>query len=256
MRRGVSLIGILVVLGIIVVLYSISFESLKGIRTGVAEDGSAVPASQGRITDMFQLQQLMQSLNMSSMGDGEFPRPSAESGDEADDTTASMYSLLVARRLVSPEALISPMDQALVEPASYDWSAAHDRDRPWDPRFSADLSDLSNVSYAHLALWGDRDENWASRLNSSMPIFSSRGPQDGQPDPASYTCDPDTGRWTGHVVFGDGRVVLLQSLSEAQRNGRGGADHFFRIDDDERHADAILGFTSKVTSRGPILQWD
>jgi len=215
------------------------------------------------MTDMFNLQQLMQSLNAGSLGglrsgDG-FPRPSAETGRAEDDTTANVYSLLIARRVVSPEALVSPLDQAWVEVATdYDWGSWQGSDDPpWDQRFSADLEDVSNVSYAHLVLYGDRDVHWSTRrLDSAMPIFSSRGPQDGIEDTDSLTCDPATGRWSGHVVFGDGHVELINGAGDAVRRGRGGEDHYFRIDDEDRHRDAILGFTSEMTSDGPILQWD
>ncbi|MDP7071038.1 MAG: hypothetical protein QF561_06795 [Phycisphaerales bacterium] len=260
MRRGFTIVGLLVVIVIILVLYSLTFESLKGIQTGTAEDGSAVPASKGRLTDMFQLQQLAQTMTLSGLGGGElFPRPSELTGDVEDDITASVYSLMIAQRLVSPESLVSPLDEANVEAADYQWGSWGPRDgAAWDETFAADLDDLTNVSYAHLVLYGDRVAHWSSRkLDSTMPIFSNRGPRNGEASEASLTCHPETGRWTGYTAFGDGHVALLQDISNARRRPRsGGVDGFFSIDDEDRHADAIIGFTSGMDAEGPTLQWD
>ncbi len=261
MRRGFTIVGLLVVIVIILVLYSLTFESLKGIQTGTAEDGSAVPASKGRLTDMFQLQQLGQSLTMIGLSSGDaFPRPSDLTGNVGDDVTASVYSLLLAQRAVSAESLVSPLDEANVEVyRNYQWGRWDPNDGPqWDEGFSADLDDLTNVSYAHLVLYGDRAAHWSSRkLDSSMPIFGNRGPRDGEASDMSLTCDPETGRWAGYVVFGDGHVSLLQDITEATRRLRsGGVDGFFSIDDEARNADAIIGFTSDMDEDGPTLQWD
>ena len=59
-RRAFSLVGLLVVLAIMVVMYAMFAESLKGIGSGTSDDGTAVPVNKGRITDMVQLQQLME----------------------------------------------------------------------------------------------------------------------------------------------------------------------------------------------------
>jgi hypothetical protein len=48
----------------------------------------------------------------------------------------------------------------------------------------------------------------------------------------------------------------VQGLGDARRRYDGGEDHVFRIDDEVRHGDSILGFTSGMDRDGPILQWD
>jgi hypothetical protein len=260
MRRGFSLVGLLVVVAVMAVMYALMAESLKGFQTGTDDAGRAVPASKGRLTDMFQIQQLMQSLNTYGLGGkGEFPRPSLKTGDGSDDTTANLYSMLIAERIVSPEALISKMDQGNVEPyGQYDWNAWNPEDGVyWDEGFTADLDDISNVSYAHMVLYGDRATHWSSKkMDSSMPILGNRGPRDGEPNVDSWVCDPGTGRWAGYFAYGDGHVVLVQGLGDARRRYDGGEDHVFRIDDEVRHGDSILGFTSGMDRDGPILQWD
>ncbi|MDP6890360.1 MAG: hypothetical protein QF471_03445, partial [Phycisphaerales bacterium] len=260
MRKGFSLVGLLVGVAIMVVLYAILAQSLKGIGSGTSDSGKAVPVNKGRIADMFQLQQLMASLNTAGLGGGgDFPRPSELTGDASDDTTANVYSLLVAQRVIPAEMLISPLDNAIAEVCTdYDWSGWDPSSGVrWDTGFSADLDDYTNVSYAHLALYGERDENWSSRLmDSSFPIFSNRGPEDGIASRESLTCDADTGRWAGYVAFSDGHIDLINGVADATRHSADGHDAFFRIDDDRRHADAILGFTEMMRRGGPDLQWD
>jgi hypothetical protein len=259
-RRGFSLVGLLVSVAIMVVLYAIFAQSLKGIGSGTSDSGKAVPVNKGRVADMFQLQQLMASLNTAGLGSGgAFPRPSELTGDASDDTTANVYSLLVAQRITPAEVLISPLDNAIAEVyTDYDWSGWDPSSGVrWDTGFSADLDDYTNVSYAHLVLYGDRDKNWSSRhMDSSFPIFSNRGPEDGIASRDSLTCDADTGRWAGYVAFGDGHVDLINGVTNATRHTGHGPDAFFRIDDERRHTDSILGFTEFIDADGPTLQWD
>lgn len=260
MRRGFSIVGLLVVVAVMLVMYAMFYGSISGLKSGTDDGGRAVPASPGRMTDMFQTQQLMQSLISSSIaGDPAFPWPSELTGDEADDVTANVYSLLIAERIVSPDALISSMDWGNVEPYDqYNWNAWNPSDGEyWDSGFSADLHDISNVSYAHLVLYGDRASHWSSRkMDSTMPVLGNRGPEDGVPSVDSLTCDPDTGRWAGYFAYGDGHVALVQGIDAARRRFAGGEDHVFRIDDEDGHGDAILGFTREWDRSGPILQWD
>ncbi|MDP7030346.1 MAG: hypothetical protein QF733_09015 [Phycisphaerales bacterium] len=260
MRRGFSIVGLLVVVAVLLVMYAMFYGSISGLKSGTDDAGRAVPASPGRLTDMFQTQQLMQSLISSSIGgDPAFPRPSDLTGDEGDDVTAAVYSLLIAQRIVSPDALISDMDWGNVEPYDqYDWHAWNPAEGEyWDAGFSADLDEYSNVSYAHLVLYGDRATHWSSRrMDSTMPVLGNRGPEGGVPSVDSLTCDPDTGRWAGYFAYGDGHVSLVQGLDAARRAGAGGEDHVFRIDDDDAHGDAILGFTRSIGRSGPMLQWD
>lgn len=258
--RGFSLVGLLVVMVIMVVMYAMFAESLKGIGSGTSDSGKAVPVNKGRIKDMFQLQQLMATLNTAGLGgDGTFPRPSLLTGDAGDDTTANVYSLLVAQRVIPVDMLISPLDNAITEVyTDYQWNAWDPSNGVrWDTGFSANLDDYTNVSYAHLVLHGDRERNWSSRhMDSSFPIFSNRGPEDGISTADSLTCDVDTGRWAGYVAFGDGHVTLLNGAANATRNASTGPDNFFRFDDDRRASDAVLGFTESIDSAGPTMQWD
>ena len=259
MRRGLSIIGLLVGVVCMFVLYVIMAESLKGPLTGTTKDGGYVANSAPRMQDMMQLRNLMQGLQMKSGSSGQsYPRPSELTDDVSDDTTANLFSLLVAQRYVSPDALISSMDAGLVEPMNdYAWGTWNpSRGEYWDDAFRADLDDVSNVSYAHMVLYGDRLDHWSSRrMDSNFPLLGNRGPRDGVASTDSWACLED-GSWAGQIAYGDGHVDLLMGTSQARRAGPHSEDHYFRIDDEDRHGDAILGFTSDMDEDGPTLQWD
>ncbi len=259
MRRGLSIIGLLVGVVCMFVLYVILAESLKGPLTGTGQDGGYVANSAPRMQDMMQLRNLMQGMQMKSGSSGQsYPRPSELTDDVSDDTTANLFSLLVAERYVSPDALISPMDAGLVEPMKdYAWGTWDpSRGKYWDDAFRADLDDVSNVSYAHMVLYGDRLDHWSSRrMDSGFPLLGNRGPRDGVESTDSWACLED-GSWAGQIAYGDGHVELRIGTAQARRSGSVGADQYFRIDDADRHSDAILGFTAEMDEDGPTLQWD
>ncbi len=259
MRRGFSILGLLIAVACMFVLYAIMAESMTGPVTGVSKDGSYVANSGPRMQDMMQLRQLMQSVQMKAGADaGEYPRPSQRTKDIQDDTTANLFSLLVAERYVSPEALISPMDSGLVEPITdYGWGSWDPTNGEfWDSGFKSDLDDVSHVSYAHMVLHGNRLSHWsAGNMTSDFPLVGNRGPRDGIESTESWAC-LENGTWAGQIAFGDGHIDLFIGAPKAVRGGRHGADHFFRIDDEDRHEDAILGFTSEMDESGPTLQWD
>ncbi|MEE2908499.1 MAG: type II secretion system protein [Planctomycetota bacterium] len=261
-RRAFSMIGMLMTLLCIGILMAIALPAFQKSMTGIKEEGGKAAVSGWGLQDQVHLYALMQGLNTVglSTGDG-MPVPSEVSGrrDISEDTTANLYSYLVMQRFISPDHLVSPADYMVDPDDDYDWSAYDPRAGVyWDPSFEADLTDISNVSYAHMPLYGDRlKDNWGSRmrLSSSFPLFGNRGPEDGIETEESYACFD--GRWGGYVAFGDGHIEFLDSPAAFRGGIRGGGpDELFSIDDTTRHADAILGFTYRMHADGPELQWD
>ena len=254
-RRGLSLVGMLVTLMCLAMLLAIALPSIQQSVTGIKEEGGKAAVSGWGVQDQLNLYALMQSLNVAALGSNEdFPRPSELSGsrDLGDDTTANLYSLMVMQRMISPKQLVSKVDTLVEVDDDYDFLQYDPRSRVyWDPAFSADLDDISNVSYAHMPLFGDRlDRHWGPQLSTSFPLFGNRGPRDGIETDESYACF--NGLWSGYVAFGDGHVEFLDSPGQFGN----GPDGLFRMDDPDRHADAILGFTSAMDESGPTLQWD
>lgn len=259
-RTGFSMIGLLFSLACMAILIAIAVPSMHQSMTGLKEDGGKAAVSGWGMQDQVRLYGLMQSMNAQGLSSGDgYPQPSkvTGSGDLSEDTTANLYSYLVMQRYITPDQLVSPADFFTDPDEDYDWTLYSPRDRMyWDPSFSADLSDISNVSYAHMPMYGNRlRENWGSRmsLRSSFPILGNRGPRDGVESQDSYACFD--GLWGGYVAFGDGHVEFLQTPGSF-RGGQGMNDGLFTIDDESRHGDAILGFTSSMGPDGPVLQWD
>jgi hypothetical protein len=168
------------------------------------------------------------------------------------NTSANFWSLIIAQTNIPASMLVSAMDDGWVEEYEYYRKSAYDPSNGifWDPGFSADLHDMSNVSYAHVPLHGRRKDHWTKmKMQSSFPLLGHRGPEDGVETDDSMTC-PD-GTWQGAVVFGDGHVETLKGV---QSFGHG-RDNLFMLEEDGG-SDAILGFTQIMYSDGPKLQWD
>lgn len=264
-RAGFSLVGMLITLVCVVVLFAVSMSALNKAVTG---EGSVLPGTVRSVEDQIALTALAQSLIANApLGarDNRFIAPSAlaPDGDPTLDTTANLYSAMIAARYTTPKQLISGNEyNPYVEvDDDYDYTAYQPAyGQYWDPSFMADLDDLSNVSFAHMPLCGRRfDEAWQSRFDSTFPLLGNRGPKDGVMDIGSYTLGAD-GKWAGHLVFGDGHVAFVETFTPAglvfEQDGQTVADNIFAMEDGPDGADAVISFTKTMTADGPELQHD
>lgn len=264
LRRGFSLVGILISMAIMVVLFALLMTSLNKAVTG---QGSAVQGTVRSVQDEWYLSALFQSMVAHSIDNKgqEFLIPSELSGsnDVADNTTANVYSAMVMNNYTSCKQLISGNEYngRVQEKLDYDMTAYKPADKVyWDKTFVADLNDLSNVSFAHVPLHGERfDRHWKNELSSTFPVLGNRGPKDGIDNPQSYTYGRN-GQWGGHLCFGDGHVSYVNTFSPNgivyNFKGETKPDNIFKIDADFGGPDAVLGFTKKMLKAGPMLQWD
>ena len=230
--RGLSLVGLLITMACIVVLLSITLPAIRTATTGMSGSGGQATTSAWATADRVNLNAIGQSMLAGGLGSG---------FDAA---------------WLSP-ASVSRGDRGLVEiDTDYDFTVYDPRGGVyWDPSFTADLARGSNASWAHMPLQGARHDNhWRSSMSGSFPVFGSRGPRDGIPTVDSVTCP--NGSWTGSVWFGDGRVDALESTGAWRGRINGAEDGLFRIDDPQRGADAVLGFTEWLDVDGVELQWD
>jgi hypothetical protein len=251
-RRGLTLIGILVALGCIVVLMSIYMSSVSKSVTGGKGTSSATSA--WGMIDKIQLLQIGNALKIDSQMNGQYLTPSklSRSGDIRDNTSANFWSAMLLQRLVTPEALVSKTDPSWVEKATPNYRA-----RFWDPDFSADLSTTFNVSFAHMPLWDNRlDKKWNSS-SRKFPLLSNRGPKDGNENSPSITLDDD-GTWRGWVYYSDHSIDWVEGttiVSRWQRNDGVQQDCIFKEESDSSD-DAMLGFTLDMDDYGPTYSWD
>lgn len=200
-------------------------------------------------------------LDGDGIGDTHVPDVGPE--DIALNTTANLYSAMVGQCYFDLDALISPIERNknVKVDSDYDFADYNPAiDVYWDSDFAADLAKLSNTSYAHLPISGQRKlRSWRFNKKSPNPILSNRGPKDGKADPNSNTCGPH-GYWTGHVTFSDGHAEFLKPTAPAAvpeiRIDGAQWDNIFAFDDGIDGRDTILSFTKLMTEDGPVLQHD
>lgn len=156
------------------------------------------------------------------------------------NTTANMYSMLVAMNYFTPELLVSPRDRNPCVRIDQDYN--YDAYNPnggtyWDALFQADLERESNVSFAHIPLHGiSKAAQWKNAGDSKFVILGNRIPRGGILTADSFACTED-GHWLGHLVFGDG-AVKLHAVAPPQT------------------IDGPISFTKEMTDEGPLLQFD
>lgn len=256
-RRGWTALSLLVTLACIVVLMAILLNALSGVVGG---PGRAPGANTLRSAeDKLNLYAIGQSMAVYTNGHaGWNPVPSRIDGsdDRARDTTANLFSAMVMELRIDPKQLVSRNDHSGYVEVDHDYDFnAYDPARGvyWDDAFAADLSYLSNTSFAHMPLYGDRYERgWRTgRGGAVAPLVGNRGPENGIPDPRSETCDP-TGAWAGHLVFEDAHVEFVESFTPLRDD-----DNIFAMESGPDGDDAILAFTREMDARrGPVLQFD
>ncbi len=262
--RGFSLVGTLVTMVIIVVLFSILMQSLNKAVTG---EGSAQQGTVRSFQDEMYLTAMFQSVVTDSINNkGErFITPSDYAGtnDLTLNNTANLFSAMIQKNFTTCRQLIAGNEYSgyVQEKTDYDFTAYNpSRKVYWDKSFVADLADLSNTSYAHEPLYGDRfDDHWKNALSSTFPIFGNRGPKDGVANPQSFTYGRN-GQWGGHVVYGDGHTAYINTFTPNGivfvMNGETYQDNIFKMDSKPDGGDAVLAFTKTMTKQGPTLQWD
>jgi hypothetical protein len=242
-KFGFSLLGILISLACMVVLMSIYMSSVDKAVTG--GPGNSVQQSVWGMQDQIQLQLIGQGLTIHAMTNGEgFLTPSilSDSKDVTENTSANFWSALINQKLVAPKQLVSPTDRGWVEPAPYS------RNRSlWDPEFSADLDETSNVSYAHMPLFGERLKKRWNPNAGHFPIIGNRGPKDGVENSGSFTLDDD-GIWRGWVLHANNAIEWQEGTSSVH-------DNPFLYEGDNAD-DAMLGFTIEMYTNGPAFVWD
>jgi hypothetical protein len=263
-RSGTSLIGLLVAMAILLVLGVIMSNAINKATTGA---GSTVQGTAASAQDLQYLFSLFQSMAVAAQtdGDGSFLVPSrlTRRHDTADDTTAGLFSAMIAQQFTVPKQLISGNERSpyVQQDEDYDYTAYNPAAGIWwDPRFTADLSADSNDSFAHVPLYGNRLKGaWRFTASSRTPVLGNRGPADGIADPRSWTYGRD-GQWAGHVVFGDGHVEFLQTFIPTglsfDNGGQQQPDNIFRMEQGADGSDVILSFTKAMTGDGPQLQFD
>ncbi len=258
------MLGLLITVACIIVLVVILASSIDKSVTG---EGNTRQGTVNSFQDQMNLNMIYKGMTIAALsnnGDYLVPSKVARSRDWSLNTTANLYAMMLHQRLVAAEQLISPNDYGNVE--QYDGMSAYSNmnsgsgNVPWSTAFKADLSRVSNTSYAHMPLIGDRfEQHWNSNRSQPFPLFGTRGPLDGQHNPDSYTYGAD-GTWAGWVVMADGSVQHIASFSPPAVRYQGmsgpGSDNIFAMEEGIYGGDAILTFTTSISEDDLEVQHD
>ena len=147
--------------------------------------------------------------------------------DPTQNSTARLYSAVLAQRYFNTDILIGPteVNPVVLEKKNYNYKAFDPPvDNYWDDTFSAALNSAPgsgecNTSYAHLALCGERKKsNWRNSMDSTKPLLGTRGTfkgsNSGNNYRLSYTLqlhgsDKD---WDGNIVYSDNHTEFLKTF--------------------------------------------
>jgi prepilin-type N-terminal cleavage/methylation domain-containing protein len=146
--------------------------------------------------------------------------------DQAQNSTARMYSAVIAQRYFNTDILIGPteVNQVIAEKKDYNYKAYDPPvDQYWDESFKANLNSTNvgdcNTSYAHLALCGERKKsNWRNSMDSTKPLLGTRGTFKGSNTGNNYRLSyslqlhGSDKEWAGNVVFSDNHTELLKTF--------------------------------------------
>ena len=239
-RPGFGMIELLVVLVIIVIGMAIMLPQLSNVA---GNKPSSVKSRTKDMTNLYSIQQAVSTLSGGVID--EIPMPSEidrnnatvpatrfakrNGVDPGKDTSDNFFSMLIFERVVDPRQLVAPSEPNLDINVDEDYqyagppTAVDPNNARWDPAFSADFtsSEGGNLSYA-MQCPQNKDRNGHP---SSQPMFSHRGPEIIDPpiysgnsvqwdpaDPSSLTLDPDTGEWSGGVVYKDGHAETVSDI--------------------------------------------
>ncbi len=237
-NRGFTLVELLVVIAIIALLVGLLLPALAKAQQSAKETKDA--------TQIKQIHQAMLSWASKDKA-GRLPIPGyinrcgnfANQGteDPSLNTTQNLYSSMIAADYFKPDLLIGPteVNPAVIEMGKngttpYNFASYNPvSDSYWDTNFAANISATpgnggSNVSYAHLALFGLRkDTSWRNTQDSSKPLMGTRGPKVNldtgvvAPDDfnKSYTLlliGPKND-WWGNLCYGDNHMDLAKSFT-------------------------------------------
>jgi prepilin-type N-terminal cleavage/methylation domain-containing protein len=286
-KRGFTLIELLVVMAIIALLIGLLLPALAKAR-----------ATAKLTKDSTQIRGIHQSwLVFAREFDGILPTPGLidrlafngvqEPGrgpeDQSQNDTARLHSAAIMQNYYTPQLCVGTTEPSgrviVMENYNYElYDVTPNVDIYWDDAFDADLSSLSNNSYASMPIALDRKKRqWKDSLDSAWPILSNRGVIEGslqdQDYNSSITLEIHGGKqdWMGNICYNDNHMEVSKTFKPegvTYINGNTvNADNIFKNDmfaaNSPQGIDAYLVIIPRgdiITGGGTIVgflpQWD
>jgi prepilin-type N-terminal cleavage/methylation domain-containing protein len=234
--RAFTLVELLVVIVIIALLIGLLLPALAKARKNAAS-----------LKDKTQIQQIHKgTITFANENKDRMPVPGqinrlADAGlgqqipglgdeDFTLNWTAPLFSALIAQQFFNPELCLgtTEVNPKVRMKQDYNFSAYNvSADNYWDTTFVSDLALVSNTSYAHMSLVGNRKKlNWRNNQSSGVAAFGTRGtggtygPQalGGAVTGNEYDRSPTlqlhgpSQQWFGHVCFNDNHTETLDTF--------------------------------------------
>lgn len=186
--------------------------------------------------------------------------------DRTQNTTANLYSMCIMGNYFSPEMCIGPTEpssRVVTHEDDYNYEAYSPiHGVHWDAKFEADLHKTSNVSYAHMPLFGEMKlKHWRDTLDASHPIIGNRGPLGGVHDPNSITnkIHSPHSRWSGFIIPSDNSVNFTETFPTRPRAATIEytiAPECLPNNRQPPSTDAVITFTKHMRGSIPVVQHD
>jgi prepilin-type N-terminal cleavage/methylation domain-containing protein len=235
-RRGFTLVELLVVIAIIALLIGLLLPALARAQQNARsiKDANNVSQIHKAMLTFAQNEQGgklptpgLINRNAVQLPNGLQQVPGQGSENQSQNSTANMFSAVIAQRYFNTDLVIGPTE---VNPVVAEYKEYNDNqydpatDKYWDTGYKAEIhkdqaSGVCHTSYAHLALCGERKKtNWRNSTDSTKPLLGTRGTKNGTNSGDNYRLSwtlqlhGSEKEWQGNIVYADNHTESLKTF--------------------------------------------